>query len=293
MDAARRQAAVRRDVSRPVRGVARRAAGGARAAAEVERRACRRATCGRHPGCSIRTLVWEHNVGSGSPEEGVYHGREAVLQLFERILEPWETCASRPTRSAMLEDESFLLTGHLHAKHATSETVVVAPYEQQLEMRDGLLVKGTDDERRHVRWVTSRERRDRAPIHRRVQPRRLRLAHRGRRPGRGAVRVAGGAGRSDLSRTRTGCARRSKSGSTPGSGCRSRSRTSRRSPATASCSRFTSAPGARGSGIEVEITGVQRLHVPRRKGDAHSALHEREPALEAAGLTPDYQEEKR
>ena len=42
----------------------------------------------------------------------------------------------------MLEDGSFLVTGHLRAKHATSETVVVSPFEQQLETRGGLLFKG-------------------------------------------------------------------------------------------------------------------------------------------------------
>ena len=87
-------------------------------------------------------LVWEHNVGVGSPEEGVYQGREAVLQLFDRIIEPWEHLRVQADQIRMLEDGSFLLTGHLHAKHATSETVVVAPYEQQLETRDGLLVSG-------------------------------------------------------------------------------------------------------------------------------------------------------
>jgi ketosteroid isomerase-like protein len=87
-------------------------------------------------------LVWEHNLGVGSPEEGVYRGREAVLRLFERIIEPWEQMRSHADHIRVLADGSFLVTGHLRAKHATSETVVVAPYEQQLEMRDGVLVRG-------------------------------------------------------------------------------------------------------------------------------------------------------
>jgi ketosteroid isomerase-like protein len=87
-------------------------------------------------------VVWEHNLGVGSPEEGVYRGPEAVLQLFERIIEPWEQLRPHADHIRVLEDGSFLLTGHLRAKHATSETVVLAPYEQQLEMRDGRLVRG-------------------------------------------------------------------------------------------------------------------------------------------------------
>jgi ketosteroid isomerase-like protein len=31
--------------------------------------------------------VWEHNLGMGSPEEGVYRGRDAIVRLFERIVE--------------------------------------------------------------------------------------------------------------------------------------------------------------------------------------------------------------
>jgi ketosteroid isomerase-like protein len=87
-------------------------------------------------------VVWEHNLGVGSPEEGVYRGREDVLRLLERIIEPWEVMRPHPDHIRVLEDGSFLLIGHLHAKHATSQTEVVAPYEQQLEMRDGLPVRG-------------------------------------------------------------------------------------------------------------------------------------------------------
>ena len=87
-------------------------------------------------------VVWEHNVGVGSPEEGVYRGREAVLRLYERILEPWEYLRAEPDEIRELEDGSVQVTGHLRAKHATSEQVVVAPYEQRADFRDGLLVHG-------------------------------------------------------------------------------------------------------------------------------------------------------
>jgi ketosteroid isomerase-like protein len=87
-------------------------------------------------------VVWEHNVGVGSPEEGVYRGRDAVLRLYERIFEPWEYLRPEPDEIRALGDGSVVVTGHLKAKHATSERVVVAAYEQQLEIRDGLLVHG-------------------------------------------------------------------------------------------------------------------------------------------------------
>ena len=87
-------------------------------------------------------VVWEHNLGVGSPEEGVYRGRDAVVRLLERILEPWEQLRAQPDHIRVLEDGSFLLTGELRAKHATSTMVVVAAYEQQLELHEGLIVQG-------------------------------------------------------------------------------------------------------------------------------------------------------
>jgi ketosteroid isomerase-like protein len=87
-------------------------------------------------------VVWEHNLGVGSPEEGVYSGREAVIRLLERIVEPWEYLRPEPDDVRDLGGGNYLVTGTLHAKHLNSETVIVAHYEQRLQIRDGLLVKG-------------------------------------------------------------------------------------------------------------------------------------------------------
>ena len=88
-----------------------------------------------------RDVVWEHNPGAGSPEEGTYRGLEEVTALFERIMEPWERMWLEPTESARLGPGTYLLKGQLHAKHATSSSELVTPYEQRLEIRGGLLVK--------------------------------------------------------------------------------------------------------------------------------------------------------
>ena len=48
-----------------------------------------------------RDVVWRHNIGLGTLEEGGYKGRETVMALFERILEPWNTCVRRRTKCAM------------------------------------------------------------------------------------------------------------------------------------------------------------------------------------------------
>jgi ketosteroid isomerase-like protein len=86
--------------------------------------------------------VWEHNSGSGSPEEGVYEGREQVRQLFERILEGWEYMRPTPTEIAELEPGVYRVRGELHCKHTATENVIVEQYEQRLEFRDGLLSRG-------------------------------------------------------------------------------------------------------------------------------------------------------
>jgi ketosteroid isomerase-like protein len=72
----------------------------------------------------------------------VYNGRDSVLELFERILEAWESLRAEPHEIRELGDGVYLVRGELHGKHSASATEVVSPYELQLEIRDRLLVKG-------------------------------------------------------------------------------------------------------------------------------------------------------
>jgi ketosteroid isomerase-like protein len=88
-------------------------------------------------------VVWEHNLGGGSPEEGIYRGRESVIALLERILEVWEYLRAAPDEIRELGAGTYRVSGRLRAKHATSSTEIVSPYVQHFEMRDGLLLKGT------------------------------------------------------------------------------------------------------------------------------------------------------
>ena len=85
--------------------------------------------------------VWEHNPGSGSPEEGEYHGRERIKRLFERIYEGWEYMRPIPTEINEVEPGVFLIHGELHCKHAATANEIVEQYEQRLEIRDGLMAK--------------------------------------------------------------------------------------------------------------------------------------------------------
>jgi ketosteroid isomerase-like protein len=86
-------------------------------------------------------VVWEHNIGQGSPEEGIYRGREDVIALLERILEVWEYMRTEPRIINDLGGGEYEIRGELRAKHASSTSELVQPYEQHFEFHDGLLVR--------------------------------------------------------------------------------------------------------------------------------------------------------
>jgi ketosteroid isomerase-like protein len=85
-------------------------------------------------------VVWEHNIGLGSPEEGVYRGKDALLDFIERILEPWEYMRPVARRVTDLGNGRYLARGELVSKHRTTDAEISTPYEHELEIRDGLLV---------------------------------------------------------------------------------------------------------------------------------------------------------
>jgi ketosteroid isomerase-like protein len=97
----------------------------------------RRFTEGMHP-----DAVWEHNPGTGSPEEGVYEGREQIRQLFERVLEGWEYMRPAANEIRELETGVYLVRGELHCKVPATDNEIVEPYEQRLEMREGRMARG-------------------------------------------------------------------------------------------------------------------------------------------------------
>jgi ketosteroid isomerase-like protein len=86
-------------------------------------------------------VVWEHNLGAGTPEEGVYRGRESVSQLIERLVEGWDYQRPEPGEIRELSSGVYLVRGELHSKHVASATEIVSPYRQRLVFRDGLLAK--------------------------------------------------------------------------------------------------------------------------------------------------------
>ena len=96
-------------------------------------------------------VVWEHNPGTGSPEEGVYEGREEVGKLFERVLEGWEYMRPVAVEINTEEPGVYQVHGELHCKHSATQSEIVERYVQRAEIRDGRLARmrmvvGTTDD---------------------------------------------------------------------------------------------------------------------------------------------------
>ena len=87
-------------------------------------------------------VVWEHNIGVGTPDEGVYRGRESVIALLERIVEAWESIRPEPHSIDRLDDGRYHVRGELVTKHRQSNMEIRTSYEQHLEVVDGEMVKG-------------------------------------------------------------------------------------------------------------------------------------------------------
>jgi ketosteroid isomerase-like protein len=82
-------------------------------------------------------VVWEHNLGEGSPEEGVYRGRDEVMDLYRRLLEVWHEIRIDLSDIRATGPQSFEVRGTMHFSHAASETEIAMPYVQKFELRDG------------------------------------------------------------------------------------------------------------------------------------------------------------
>jgi ketosteroid isomerase-like protein len=87
-------------------------------------------------------VVWRHNVGVGTPEEGEYKGRDSVVALLERILEPWEYLRLIQEEVRDLGAGVLLIVGEMQAKHRGMENPILTPYQQRIEIQDGLVVSG-------------------------------------------------------------------------------------------------------------------------------------------------------
>ena len=85
-------------------------------------------------------VVWEHNIGLGTPMEGTYRGHAGVRHLWDRILEAFEWCHFDIQDMRDLGDEALAL-GRLTTRGRGSGATVVTPFGIIGEARDGKIVR--------------------------------------------------------------------------------------------------------------------------------------------------------
>lgn len=86
-------------------------------------------------------IQWEHAVGSGAPEEGVYRGRDEARRLFDRLLDSWAEIRFDLLEIVDAGDGQYVARGILRAKGRTSGLELEMAAEYALEMRDGRAVR--------------------------------------------------------------------------------------------------------------------------------------------------------
>ena len=86
-------------------------------------------------------VEWHHNVGLGTPLEGVYHGRQEVLELFAAIRDSFGVASFDLEEVRELSSTEVLVLGLLHVEGRGSGAAVTTPFGSVMEVRDGLAVR--------------------------------------------------------------------------------------------------------------------------------------------------------
>jgi uncharacterized protein len=80
-------------------------------------------------------VVWEHQPGTGAPEEGTYEGREQVRTLLGRLREAWDYF-SVDVRDVADGGNKFVVDGIIHARGRISDIELEGECEYVIEFRD-------------------------------------------------------------------------------------------------------------------------------------------------------------
>jgi ketosteroid isomerase-like protein len=86
-------------------------------------------------------VEWHHNVGLGTPLEGIYRGRPEVLELFRAIRDSFGVARFEVEEVRELSATEVLVLGHLHVEGRGSRAAVATPFGAVMEFRDGLAVR--------------------------------------------------------------------------------------------------------------------------------------------------------
>jgi ketosteroid isomerase-like protein len=85
-------------------------------------------------------VEWEHQPGTGAPEEGVYRGREQVRSLLGRLREAWDDFQV-DVRDVVDRGSEFVVNGIIHARGRVSDIELEGECEYGIEFRDSKAVR--------------------------------------------------------------------------------------------------------------------------------------------------------
>jgi ketosteroid isomerase-like protein len=85
-------------------------------------------------------VEWEHQPGTGAPEEGVYRGREEVRSLLGRLREAWDHFRVE-VRDVVDRGNEFVINGIIHARGRISDIELEGECEYVVEFRDSKAVR--------------------------------------------------------------------------------------------------------------------------------------------------------
>lgn len=86
-------------------------------------------------------VEWHHNVGLGTPLEGIYRGREAVLELFTAIRDSFGVASFEVEEVRHVSSSEVLVLGRLRVEGRGSGAAVTTPFGAVMEIVDGLAVQ--------------------------------------------------------------------------------------------------------------------------------------------------------
>jgi ketosteroid isomerase-like protein len=86
-------------------------------------------------------VEWHHNVGLGTPLEGIYRGRAEVLGLFDAIRDSFGVARFELEEVRDLSATEVLILGHLHVEGRGSGVAVTTPFGAVMEIIEGLATR--------------------------------------------------------------------------------------------------------------------------------------------------------
>jgi ketosteroid isomerase-like protein len=86
-------------------------------------------------------VEWHHQIGIGTPAEGIYRGREEVLELSRTIRDSFAVIRVEIEQVRDLSPTEVLTLGTLHLEGRGSGVAVPTPFGALTDVLDGLAVR--------------------------------------------------------------------------------------------------------------------------------------------------------